>query len=110
MTLIKYILAATLLVSSLSHAEEKKSDTLIEAIEVEHFVVNWSPNSDNLGRVIVYRCADCTPVTMTLSKNTELLIKGKNHPIEEISSRVDWAGVITVTNHAPTQIIKIRIY
>lgn len=110
MSLRKHILAAALLFSSLTHAEEKNTEVAIQAIEVEHFIVNWSPNDDHLGRVIIYRCADCAPTTMTFSKDTALLINGENHPIEAINRKVDWSGLITVTDNAPTKIIQIRIY
>ena len=110
MNVINYILAATVLFSSVIHADEKNPEASIQVIEIEHFIVNWTPNSQDLGRAIIYRCADCTPTTMTFNKDTELLINGENRPIEEISSRVDWSGFITVTDHAPTKIIKIRIY
>lgn len=110
MNVINYILAATVLFSSVIHAEEKTTEVSIQAIEIEHFIVNWSPNDQDLGRAIVYRCADCTPTTMTFNKDTELLINGEIRPIEDISSKVDWSGLITVTDDAPTKIIKIRIY
>lgn len=110
MNVINYILAATVLFSSVIHAEEKTPEASIQAIEIEHFIVNWSPNDQDLGRAIVYRCADCTPTTMTFNKDTELLINGEIRPIEDIGSKVDWSGLITVTDDAPTKIIKIRIY
>ncbi len=109
MKLLNYLFAAAVLFSASIYAEEKTTETLVQAIEVDHFMVNWSPNSKELGRAIVYPCADCAPVTMTFNRETELLINGKYVPIEEIGKKVDWAGVITVTNQAPTQIIRIRI-
>jgi hypothetical protein len=110
MNLIKYILAATLFFASVTHADEKNTETLTEAIEIDHFIVNWNPNSDGLGRVIAYRCSDCLPVTMTFDSTTELTINEQIHPISELATKVDWSGVISVTNHAPTKIIRIRIY
>jgi len=110
MNVINYILAATVLFSSVIHAEEKTPEASIQAIEIEHFIVNWSPNDQDLGRAIIYRCAGCTPTTMTFNKDTELLINGEIRPIEDIGSKVDWSGLITVTDDAPTKIIQIRIY
>lgn len=109
MTLSKYLFAAAVLFSSSIYAEEKATETLIQAIEVDRFMVNWSPNSKELGRAIVYPCAECTPTTMTFDQNTVLLIDGKSVPIEELGRKVDWSGLITVTNQAPTKIIQIRI-
>lgn len=110
MSLIKYIFVAAVLLSSPVHAEEKDTEISVQATEVEHFIVSWSPNSESLGRAIIYRCADCAPTTMTFSNDTELLINGKYSPIETLSSKVDWSGLITVNNDAPTKIIQIRIY
>ena len=110
MNFIKYIFAAAVFFSPVINAEEKIAEASIQAIEVEHFIVNLSPNGQDLGRAIVYRCADCTPTTMTFNKDTELLINGEIRPIEDIGSKVDWSGLITVTDDAPTKIIKIRIY
>ena len=109
MTLLKYLFAAAVLFSTSIYAEEKATETLIQAIEVDRFMVNWSPNSRELGRAIVYPCADCAPTIMTFDQNTELLIDGKNVPIEGLDNKVDWSGLITVTNQAPTKIIRIRI-
>lgn len=109
MKTIKYMLAATLLCSSISYAEDN-DEIFIDAIEVTHFMVNWSPNSANLGRVIMARCPQCAPETMTFDKNTELVINNKNHPIETIGSKTDWSGLITVTNQSPSKIIKFTIY
>jgi len=107
---IKYILAAALFFSSLSHAEEKRTEFLIEAIEVDHFIVNWSPNRESLGRIIASRCPDCKPEILTFDNTTELLINEQVRPISDLASKVDWSGLITVTNQAPNKIIKIRIY
>ncbi|MBX9915608.1 MAG: hypothetical protein K2Y25_17085 [Pseudomonadaceae bacterium] len=107
---IKYILAATLIFSAYCAAEEKTTERLIEAFEVDHFIVNWSPNSENLGRVIASRCPDCIPETLTFDKNTELYIGNKNYQIEEIGKKADWSGLITVINQAPNKIIKFTIY
>jgi RNA polymerase subunit RPABC4/transcription elongation factor Spt4 len=109
MNSIKYMLAVTLLCASASHAEEN-NEVLIDAIEVSHFMVNWSPNSENLGRVIMARCPECAPETMTFDKHTELFINNKSYPIEQIGSKTDWAGLITVTNQEPSKIIKFTIY
>lgn len=109
MNLIKFFFAAAL-VSPLAYAEDKSTEKLSQAIEVEKFIVNWSPNSETLGRAIVYLCTDCAPTTMTFNKETTLIINGEDRPIEDISNRVDWSGLITVNNDAPTKIIKIRIY
>lgn len=109
MNLIKYILIAAFF-SPLTYAKEEIAETSIHAIEVEHFIVNWSPNSQNLGSAIIYPCASCTPTTMTFNKDTILLINGEDHPIEELGSKVDWSGLITTTNQAPTEITQIRIY
>jgi hypothetical protein len=110
MSPIKYILAATLLFSSLSYAEEKSTETLTEVIEAGHFIVNWSPDGVNLGRAIIYRCPDCSPSTMTFDKNTEFLIDQTSYPIENLSKKTDWTGDISVTNQAPNKIIRITIY
>lgn len=107
---IIHFLLSALLISSTAFAEEQTDELLLEMIEVERFMVNWSPSGQILGRVIVYRCIECTPETMTFDRNTKLDINGQLRPIEEIGSKVDWAGLITVTNQAPDKIIKFTIY
>lgn len=110
MNLIKHIFAATLVFSSFCYAEETTTERLIQAFEVDHFIVNWSPNNDGLGRVIASRCPECAPETLTFDSSTELFFDDKSQPIEKIGSKTDWAGLITVTNQAPSKIIKFNIY
>ncbi|MCY1552680.1 hypothetical protein D9M68_890900 [compost metagenome] len=110
MKLIIYFFFSALFLAPMAHAEDTSSELLIEAIEVERLIVNWSPSGQILGRVIVYRCADCAPETMTFDKDTQLFINEQIRPIAEIGSKADWTGLITVTNHAPNKIIKFNIY
>ena len=86
------------------------SETLREAIEAERIIVNWSPNGQVAGRAIVYLCPTCEPKSMQFHQDTELLIDGQPRPLSEIASKVDWAGVVTVTNQHPDQIIKFGLY
>jgi hypothetical protein len=110
MSFIKYIFAVVVTFSSFSHAEEKTSEALTEVIEVEHFIVNWAPSTEGLGRAIIYRCTNCTPTTMTFDDSTELFINNQPRPIFELSKKVDWSGFITTTTDAPTKITKIRTH
>lgn len=110
MKFIIFVLLSALLIIPTAYAKEPTDELLIEVIEVERFMVNWSPSGQILGRVIVYRCAECTPETMTFDQNTELSINEQIRPIREIASRVDWSGLIAVTNQAPNKIIKFTIY
>lgn len=105
-----FVLLSALLINPAIYAEEPTDELLIEVIEVERFMVNWSPSGEMLGRAIVYRCAECTPETMTFDQNTKLNINGQPRPIEEIGRKVDWTGLITVTNQAPDKVIKFTIY
>ena len=107
---IIFLLLSALFISPATYAEEPTDELLTEVIEVERFMINWSPSGETLGRAIVYRCAECTPETMTFDQNTELDMNGQPRPIEEIGRKVDWAGLITVTNQAPDKIIKFTIY
>ncbi|WP_439887515.1 hypothetical protein ACSX1C_19640 [Pseudomonas sp. MBLB4123] len=104
------VLTCLLTLTLSAHAEEASSERLEEAIEVEHFIVNWSPSGENLGRVIVYRCQECAPEIMTFGADTQLVIDEQPRPIEQIGTKADWSGLITVTNHAPNKIIKFTIY
>ena len=110
MKYIIYTLLSALLITQEAYAEEPTGELLIEVIEVERFMVNWSPSGQILGRVIVYRCTECAPEIMTFDQKTTLYINGKLRPIEEISHKVDWTGLITVTNQSPNKIIKFTIY
>lgn len=107
--LIIYLLAGMLLTLT-AHAEEKTDETLLIVIEVEKFIINWSPSGETLGRAIVYRCNDCAPETMSFDSNTEFYINKKPRPINEIGNKVDWTGLITVTNKEPTKVIRFTTY
>lgn len=104
------ILACLALTAAVSISLPAKSETLREAIEADRIIVNWSPNGQLAGRAIVYLCPTCEPTSMQFYQDTELLIDGQPRPISEIASKVDWAGVVTVTNQHPDQIIKFSLY
>lgn len=106
-TIISMLASMALL---LSFTQPAMSETLREAIEAERIIVNWSPNGQVAGRAIVYLCPSCEPKSMQFDQDTELLIDGQPRPLNEIASKVDWAGVVTVTNQAPDQIIKFSLY
>ena len=110
MNLTKYMLAAVLLFSSLTHAEEKSSELLTQAIEVDKFIVNFSPSGKDLGRVIAARCPECAPEIMTFDQDTLLVISEQFRSINEIGQKAEWSGLITVTNQNPNHIIKFTIY
>lgn len=107
--LIIYLLTSMLLTTN-SYAEESTAEVLQIVIETEKFMVNWSPSGETLGRAIVYRCSECEPETMSFDSNTELYINEKPRPINEIGNKVDWTGLITVTNKEPTKIIRFTAY
>ena len=107
--LITYLLAGMLLTLT-AHAEEQTDETLLVVIEAEKFTINWSPSGETLGRAIVYRCNDCAPETMSFDSNTEFYINNKPRPINEIGNKVDWTGLITVTNKEPTKVIRFTAY
>lgn len=86
------------------------SEVLEQVYEVDNFIVNYSPNSQGLGRVLAARCSGCKTEIFTFNKLTLLEIGGKIVPIDEISLRAEWSGLITVTNQNPEKIIKISIY
>ncbi len=104
------ILVSALLISPYSHAEQTQSERLEIVLEVDNFIVNYSPSGDSLGRIIAARCPDCLPETMTFDQNTVFEVDGQVRPIDEIRLKADWSGLITVTNLAPSQVIKITIY
>ena len=108
-TLIIFLLSSMLLTTH-SYAEESTEEVLQVVIETEKFMINWSPSGETLGRAIVYRCAECEPETMTFGSNTEFYINEKPRPINEIGKKVDWTGLITVTNTEPTKIIRFTAY
>ena len=107
---IKYLLSAVLLFSSVSHAEEQNTELLTRVIEVDKFIVNYSPSGKNLGRVIAARCPECPPEIMTFDQDTLLVIGEQFRAIKEIGQKAEWSGLITVTNQNPNHIIKFTIY
>ena len=104
------ILASLALTVTIAMSQPAMSETLREAIEADRIIVNWSPSDQAAGRAIVYMCPTCEPKSMQFYQDTELLIDGQPRPISEIASKVDWAGVVTVTNQHPDQIIKFSLY
>lgn len=106
------ILITTLSFASVTHATDLEAPTerLEIVYEVSNFIVNYSPSSKNLGRVIAARCPECAPETMTFDKDTLLMIGEQYRSISEIGQKVDWSGLITVTNQSPNHIIKFTIY
>ncbi len=86
------------------------SERLEIVYEVSNFIVNYSPSGKNLGRAIVARCPECAQETMTFDQDTLLVIGETLHPINEIGQKVDWSGLITVSNQNPNHIIKFTIY
>lgn len=86
------------------------SEVLEQVYEVENFIVNYSPNSIGLGRILAARCSGCKTETFTFNKLTLLEIGGKTMPIDEIRLKAEWSGLITVTDQEPEKIIKITIY
>lgn len=107
--LIIYLLAGMLLPLT-AHAEEQSDEVLLVIIEAEKFMINWSPSGETLGRAIVYRCAECAPETMSFGPHTKLYINEQPRPINEIGNKVDWTGLITVTNKEPTKVIRFTAY
>tara|TARA_R110000868_G_scaffold114868_2_gene307336 strand:+ start:531 stop:830 length:300 start_codon:yes stop_codon:yes gene_type:complete len=93
-----------------AHAEENNEELLLVVIEVDKFMINWSPSGETLGRAIVYRCAECESEIMTFDANTEFYINEQPRPINEIGKKVDWTGLITVTNKEPSKVIRFTAY
>lgn len=101
----------SLLLSFSSFAQEQSdAEPLIHIIEMERLIVNWSPNDAALGRVMAYPCMDCPATSMTIDPSAQLEIDGQLRPISELALKVDWAGAITVTDQAPTHILKFSMY
>ena len=93
-----------------SYALQPATEPLIRVIEMDRLIVNWSPNDGGLGRVMAYTCQDCPATSMTIDRNAQLEINGQIRPIDELALKVDWAGAITVTDKAPTHILKFSMY
>ncbi len=112
MKLLPAVLFAVTLGCGLAQAAspEPASEVLEQVYEVESFVVNYSPNSQSLGRILAARCPGCTAETFTFDKLTQLEVGGKSMPIDEIRLKAEWSGLITVTDQNPEKIIKITIY
>ena len=101
----------SLLLSFSSLAQEPSgAEPLIRIIEMERLIVNWSPNDAGLGRVMAYTCQDCPATNMTIDRNAQLEINDQMRPISELAFKVDWAGAVTVTDQAPTHILKFSMY
>lgn len=108
-TFITYIFASMLLAMT-AHAEDNTDETLLVVIEVDKYIINWSPSGDTLGRAVVYRCPECESEIMTFDKNTEFYINEQPRPINEISNKVDWTGLVTVTNKEPNKVLRFTAY
>ena len=106
------ILITALSFASATHATDLEAPTerLEIVYEVSNFIVNYSPSSKNLGRVIAARCPECAPEIMTFDQDTLLIIGEQLHSINEIGKKAEWSGLITVTNQSPNHIIKFTIY
>lgn len=89
---------------------ESPTESLEIVYEVSNFIVNYSPSGEKLGRVIAARCPECAPEIMTFDQSTLLMIGEQYRSINEINQKVDWSGLITVTNQNPNHIIKFTIY
>lgn len=111
---MKFLSAILFIFSSgLVHAAPQQpadQEVLLQVYEVSNFIVNFSPNSLGLGRVLAARCPECKTETFTFDKNTILEMGGKPIPIDEIRVKAQWSGLITVTNLEPEKIIKITLY
>jgi hypothetical protein len=112
MNIPAYLIALLTLLFSLNCAAQNVTDSqpLIRVIEIERMIINWSPTSQNLGRVMAYSCSNCPATIMTIDLDATLSIAGELQPIQTLANKVDWAGTITVTDKAPNNILKISIY
>lgn len=110
-SLIVFFIAALFFSNTLHAADLDTPTERLEIVyEVSNFIVNYSPSSTTLGRVIVARCPECIPEIMTFDKETLLVIDEQFHPIIEIGQKAEWSGLITVSNQSPNHIIKFTIY
>ena len=103
-------LLVSMLLTLTAHAQENTDETLLVVIEVDKFMINWSPSGDSLGRALVYRCAECEAEIMTFGPETEFYINKQPRPINEIGNKVDWTGLVTVTNKEPTKVLRFTAY
>lgn len=108
--LISLATLAALLFPVAGHSAEPVSERLEMAVEVQNFIVNFSPSGKNLGRVLAALCESCPTQTLIFDQNTLLEINGQLRPIEELKKQAEWSGVITVTNLEPEKIIKFSVY
>lgn len=99
-----------LLYSANSQAADPDTERLENAVEVQSFIVNYSPSSQGLGRVLAAMCEGCPTQTLSFDKSTLLEVDGQLRPIDEIGRKAEWSGVITVTNQEPDKIIKFSVY
>jgi len=93
-----------------SLAQEPETEPLTKIIEMERLIVTWSPNEKSLGRVTAYICQDCQATSMTIDPDARLEINGQLRPISDLKLKIDWSGAITVTDQAPTHILKFSMY
>ncbi len=104
------IFFTALIYSTVSSAADPVTERLENAVEVQNFIVNYSPSGQNLGRVLAAMCEGCPTQTLTFDQNTLLEVNGQLRPIAEIGQKAEWSGVITVTNHEPDKVIKFSVY
>ncbi len=109
-TRICFALLSMLLSFNSVAQQQPETEPLIQIIEMERLIVTWSPNDAGLGRVMAYTCIDCPATSMTIAPSAQLEINGQLRPISELALKVDWAGAVTVTDQAPTRILKFSMY
>lgn len=105
--LMNVLLVSALGLTSLHSQAEEALDVFTE---VEQIMIVWSPSGNTLGRIHTRICATCEVNILAFDQNTQLTIKGKARPIEDLKLIVDGSGVISTNTASPDRALALKLY
>lgn len=109
----KSVIGSALLVAGIlaSFAGQAEEQPLIEAVEYERLIVNWSPNDQRLATLLAYEDGTKAPKRLLIRQDTELENEhGESLPIEHLKARIDWDGTVQTLSSNPGVAIKILLH
>jgi hypothetical protein len=82
----------------------------VETIEASRVIVNWNPRGQRLGTLLVYPCARCEMLTLSIDRDTRLTRLGEPVEISTLARKADWSAHVTRASHAPGRALAIAIF
>lgn len=95
-----------------AQAQDQPADqeVLLETIESPRLIVNWNPGAQRLGTLLVYPCADCEMLTLSIDRDTRLTRRGQVLDISTLAKKADWSAHVTRSSQAPGRALDIAIF